>query len=157
MDVSIPINLVLTSGLLHGDDVEPIWSGTLIFLKLPMAVSSSCPFDELELVEMLPKEELLWFLFVKLGDELPIGIGTGTYGVAIFHERNLFWAQEFKVHSLHKPCFLLFSRTIPAVKKRKYCCNFKVKPTLRYCFGKICISVEMVLTGTHFHKKFGLI
>lgn len=90
MDVSIPINLVLTSGLLHADDVEPIWSGTLVFLKLPMAESSSCPFDELELVEMLPKEELLWFLFVKLGDELPIGIGTGTYGVAIFHERTLF-------------------------------------------------------------------
>lgn len=78
MDVSIPVNLVLTSGLLHPDDAEPFWSGTLIFLKLPMAESSSCPFEELELVEILPKEERLWFLFVKLDDELPIGIGTGT-------------------------------------------------------------------------------
>lgn len=60
------------------DDAEPFWSGTLIFLKLPMAESSSCPFEELELVEILPKEERLWFLFVKLDDELPIGIGTGT-------------------------------------------------------------------------------
>lgn len=89
MDVSTPVNLVLTSGLLHTDDVEPIWSGALIFLKLPIVESSSCPFEELELDEMLPKEELLWFLFVKLDDELPIGIGTGTYGVAILHEKNL--------------------------------------------------------------------
>lgn len=31
---------------------------------------------------------------------------------------------EFKVHSLYKPCFLFFSRTAPAVRDRKYCCNF---------------------------------
>lgn len=126
MDVSRPVNLVLTSGLLHTDDVEPIWSGTLIFLKLSTVESSSCPFEELELVEMLPKEELLWFLFVKLDDELPIGIGTGTYGVAILHEKKSpqFLVQEFKLHSLYKPCFLLFSGTAPAIKDRKYCCHF---------------------------------
>lgn len=120
MDVSIPVNLVLTSGLLHTDDAEPIWSGTLIFLKLPTAESSSCPFEELELVEMLPKEERLWFLFVKLDDELPIGIGTGTYGVAILHGKNTqFQVQEFKVCSVYMPCFLFFSKTAPAVKVRK--------------------------------------
>jgi len=60
----------------------------LIFLKLPTVESSGCPFEELELVEMLPKEERLWFLFVKLDDEFPTGIGTGTYGVAILHGKK---------------------------------------------------------------------
>lgn len=60
----------------------------LIFLKLPTVESSGCPFEELELVEMLPKEERLWFLFVKLDDELPTGIGTGTNGVAILHGKR---------------------------------------------------------------------
>ena len=93
---------------------------------------------------MLPKEELLWFLFVKLDDELAIGIGTGTYGVAILHEKKpQFSVQKFKVHSPYKPCFLFLSRTVPKVKDRK-CHNFQVKATLRYCFGRIYISIEMV-------------
>lgn len=105
IDVSRPVNLVLTSGLLQADDVEPVWSGMLIFLKLPTVESSGCPFEELELVEMLPKEERLWFLFVKLDDELPTGIGTGTYGVAILHGKKttLFPVQVFKVHSVYSP------------------------------------------------------
>lgn len=85
IDEFMPTNLVLTSGLLQGDDVAPISSGTLIFLKLLLEESSSCPLEELELVEMHPRDDLLWFLFVAKLVELPMGIGTGTYGVAILH------------------------------------------------------------------------
>lgn len=85
IDVFVPINLVLTSGLLQGDEVAPIASGTLLFLKLLIEDSSSCAFEESEHVEMLPRDDLLWFLFVVKLVELPIGIGTGTYGVAILH------------------------------------------------------------------------
>ena len=52
---------------------------TLVCLKLPIFESSNWPLEEFELAEILPKEELLWFLVVaKLEAEFPRGIGTGT-------------------------------------------------------------------------------
>lgn len=54
-----------------------------------------------------------------------------------------FLVQEFKLHSLYKPCFLLFSGTVPATRDRKYSCHFKSK-----LWKKVCISYEMVRSST---------
>ena len=79
MEESAPVNLVLMRGLLQTDEALSIWSDTLVCLKLPIFESSKWLLEEFELVEVLPKEELLWFLLVaKLEAEFPRGIGTGT-------------------------------------------------------------------------------
>lgn len=72
------------TGLLHCGGVELGCSEVLLFLLLPVTQSSAWLLDELELVEMLPNEELLWLLLLAIpGDALSMGTGTGTNGVAI--------------------------------------------------------------------------
>lgn len=85
MEDSAPEYVVLMRGLLHREELQLIWSGTLLFLKLPVLESSSGPLEEFEL-EMLPKDELLWLLVaVEPEEDWANGIGTGTKGVAMLH------------------------------------------------------------------------
>lgn len=79
MQESAFVNLVLRRGLLQTDEALSLWPGALACFTAPVFESSKWPLEEFELVEMLPKEELLWFLLVaKLEAELPMGMGTGT-------------------------------------------------------------------------------
>lgn len=85
-------------GLLHREELQLIWSGTLLFLKLPVLESSSGPLEELEL-EMLPKDELLWLLVaVEPEEDWANGIGTGTKGVAMLHLNKS--TQDYSVQAL---------------------------------------------------------